>query len=165
MMKFLIQKFGGSSMATPELRKQVVSRIIAAKEEGYMPVVVVSAMGRTGDPYATDTLIGLARQAFYDTCAREMDLLMSCGEIIAGVIMAATLQKEGYPAVFLTGAQAGIITDDNFNEARIIKVKTEAVLRSAREGKIVWWPVSRVLRRKGKLLPWDGVEAIPRQQP
>ncbi|HAP93328.1 MAG TPA: aspartate kinase [Desulfotomaculum sp.] len=136
-MKFLIQKFGGSSVATPELRKQVVSRIIAAKEEGYMPVIVVSAMGRAGDPYATDTLIGLARQIFYDTCAREMDLLMSCGEVIAGVIMAATLQKEGYQAVFLTGAQAGIITNDNFNESRIIKVKTEAILRSAREDKIV----------------------------
>jgi len=137
MMKFLIQKFGGSSVATPELRKQVVSKIIATKEEGYMPVVVVSAMGRAGDPYATDTLIGFARQAFYDICAREMDLLMSCGEVIAGVIMTATLQKEGYPAVFLTGAQAGIITNDNFNEARIIRVKTEAILKSAREDKIV----------------------------
>ena len=136
-MKFLIQKFGGSSVATPELRKQVVSKIIATKEEGYMPVVVVSAMGRAGDPYATDTLIGFARQAFYDICAREMDLLMSCGEVIAGVIMTATLQKEGYPAVFLTGAQAGIITNDNFNEARIIRVKTEAILKSAREDKIV----------------------------
>lgn len=136
-MRFLVQKFGGSSVATPELRKQVVNRIIAGKEEGYMPVVVVSAMGRTGDPYATDTLIELVRQTFYDTCAREMDLLMSCGEVIAGVVMTATLQKEGYPAVFLTGAQAGVITDDNFNEARIIKVKTEAILKSAREGKIV----------------------------
>lgn len=136
-MKFIVQKFGGTSVATPEMRQKVLERIAAAREEGYTPVVVVSAIGRSGDPYATDTLIDFARQTYRDVSAREMDLLMSCGEVISGVIMAATLQKAGYPAVFLTGAQAGIITDDNYNEARILKVKPENILRQAREGKIV----------------------------
>lgn len=136
-MKFIVQKFGGTSVATPEMRAKVVEKIIAAREEGYTPVVVVSAIGRSGDPYATDTLINFARQTYREVSAREMDMLMSCGEIISGVIMAATLQKAGHPAVFLTGAQAGIITDDNYNEARILKVKPENILRQAREGKIV----------------------------
>ncbi|MGB9904701.1 MAG: aspartate kinase, partial [Desulfotomaculales bacterium] len=97
-MKFIVQKFGGTSVATPEMRQKVLERIAAAKEEGYTPVVVVSALGRSGDPYATDTLIDFARQTYRDVSAREMDLLMSCGEVISGVIMAATLQKAGYPA-------------------------------------------------------------------
>lgn len=136
-MRFIVQKFGGSSVATPELRERVAAKIVAAKEEGYTPVVVVSAIGRAGDPYATDTLINFARQAYRDLPAREMDLLMSCGEVISGVILTAVLQKAGHPAVFLTGAQAGIITDSNFNEARILKVKPENILRQAKEGKIV----------------------------
>ncbi|MEW6273618.1 MAG: aspartate kinase [Bacillota bacterium] len=136
-MRFIIQKFGGTSVATPELRERVAGKIIAAKEEGYLPVVVVSAMGRAGDPYATDTLINFARQAHRDLSAREMDLLMSCGEIISGVAMAGVLQKAGHPAVFLTGAQAGIITDNTFSEARILKVKPENILKQAKEGKIV----------------------------
>ncbi|MFA5383426.1 MAG: aspartate kinase [Eubacteriales bacterium] len=136
-MRILVQKFGGTSVATPEMRKEVANRILSAIGEGYIPVVVVSAMGRTGDPYATDTLINLARQSFHDTTAREMDLLMSCGEIISGVVMTATLQNAGYSAVFLTGAQAGIITDENYGEARISKVKPELILKYAKEGKIV----------------------------
>lgn len=136
-MRFIIQKFGGTSVATPELRERVAGKIIAAKEEGYLPVVVVSAMGRAGDPYATDTLINFARQAHRDLSAREMDLLMSCGEIISGVTMAGVLQKAGHPAVFLTGAQAGIITDNTFSEARILKVKPENILKQAKEGRIV----------------------------
>ena len=136
-MRFLVQKFGGTSVATPEMRKEVVNRILSAIGEGYTPVVVVSAMGRTGDPYATDTLINLARHAFHDITVRELDLLMSCGEIVSGVVMTATLQGAGYPAVFLTGAQAGIITDENYGEARISKIKPELVLKYAKEGKIV----------------------------
>jgi len=136
-MRFIVQKFGGTSVATPELRERVAGKIIAAKEEGYTPVVVVSAIGRAGDPYATDTLINFARQAHRDLSTREMDLLMSCGEIISGVVMAAVLQKAGHPAVFLTGAQAGIITDGSFNEARILKVKPENILKQAKEGKII----------------------------
>lgn len=136
-MRYLIQKFGGTSLATPELRNRVADKIIAAKEEGYMPVVVVSAIGRAGEPYATDSLISLARQTCRDLSAREMDLLMSCGEVISGVLMVANLQAKGHEAIFLTGAQAGIITDKNFNEARILKVNPQNIIKHAQEGKIV----------------------------
>ncbi|MCL6612393.1 MAG: aspartate kinase [Peptococcaceae bacterium] len=136
-MKFIVQKFGGTSLVTEELREQVAGKAISAKEEGYTPVLVVSAMGRAGDPFATDTLINFVRGAYRDTSPREMDLLMSCGEIISGVMMSATLQRMGHASVCLTGAQAGIITDNNFNEARILKVKPDNIIKHAKEGKIV----------------------------
>jgi aspartate kinase len=136
-MKFLVQKFGGTSLTTTELREKVADRIIASKEEGYMPVVVVSAIGREGEPYATDSLLGLARETFRGVPQRELDLLMSCGEIISGVILAATLQAKGHPSVFLTGAQAGIVTDGSYGEARILKVQPQRIIKHAQEGRIV----------------------------
>lgn len=136
-MNFLVLKFGGTSLVTPELRERVASKIIAAKNEGYVPVVVVSAIGRQGDPYATDTLITLVKQANREPSEREMDMLMSCGEIISGVVMAATLQTMGCPAVFLTGAQAGIVTDNKYSQARILKVQPNNIIEYAKEGYVV----------------------------
>lgn len=124
-------------MAVPASRSQVVSRVKKVFEDGYMPVVVVSAMGRAPDPYATDTLLSLARQAFPDTAPRELDLLASCGEIIASVVMANTLRAAGLDAMAITGGQAGIITNGNFTDARVIRVEPDHLLRHVKEGKIV----------------------------
>ncbi|GBF34191.1 aspartokinase [Desulfocucumis palustris] len=136
-MRFIIQKFGGTSLVSQELREKVAARAIAAREEGVTPVLVVSAIGRVNDPFATDTLVNFARQVHREIESREMDMLMSCGEIISGVIMAGTFQKLGYPSVFLSGPQAGIVTDNSFSDARILKIKPENIIRHAREGKIV----------------------------
>lgn len=136
-MKFLVQKYGGTSVANPELRQTVARKILSARENGYTPVVVVSAMGRKGEPYATDSLLSIVQQVAADVSGRDLDLIMSCGEIISGVVMSATLQSMGCPAVSLTGAQAGIITDNNYNEARILKVDVSNIVRHAREGKVV----------------------------
>lgn len=136
-MRFLIQKFGGTSLVTQELRELVANKIIAAANEGFSPVVVVSAMGREGEPYATDTLLNFVLSICRDMPSREMDLLMSCGEIISGVAMVNTLQHMGHPAVLLTGEQAGIITDDNYNDARIIRVEPKKITQQAEQGKIV----------------------------
>lgn len=136
-MGFLIQKFGGTSLTTPEFRKEVVQKIIAAQNQGFSPVVVVSAMGRQGAPYSTDTLISVARQVHREPPSRELDLLMACGEIISGVVMVNTLIDMGYPAVFLTGAQAGIITDQNFNDARILRLEPQKILEHAEQGRII----------------------------
>ncbi len=136
-MKYLVQKFGGTSLATPELRDQVVAKVISAKNEGSMPVVVVSAIGRQGDPYATDTLLKFIGGINSEIPPKELDNLMACGEIISGVAMVATLEKQGYKAVFLTGGQAGIITDDNHTEAHIIEVNPKLIHKYAAEGTIV----------------------------
>ena len=136
-MKFIVLKFGGTSLVTPELREKAAGKVIAAMDQGCLPVVVVSAMGRTGDPYATDTLLNLVKQAYRDLPEREKDILMTCGEIISGVTMTATLQALGRPAIFVTGAQAGIITDNNYTDARILRVNPHKLVAYAKEGNIV----------------------------
>ncbi|MCL4425135.1 MAG: aspartate kinase [Firmicutes bacterium] len=136
-MKIIVQKFGGTSVATATARARVVERVLEALAGGYRVVVVVSAMGRRGDPYATDTLLDLVRGIGGGLNAREMDLLASCGETISGAIMAQTLRKEGLPAIFLTGGEAGIITDESFTEARIIRVDREPLLKELRQDRVV----------------------------
>lgn len=139
-MRIIVQKFGGTSVASPESRSHVADRVERAVRDGYGTVVVVSAMGRLGDPYATDTLIQLANAACTEMAPREMDLLLSCGEIISSVVMAGVLKSRGIPATVLTGGQAGIVTDDGFGSARILKVDPQPVLRRLREGLVVVVP-------------------------
>lgn len=136
-MRIIVQKFGGTSVATPEGRSLAAQRVAQAVKEGFAAVVVVSAMGRQGEPYATDTLIQLANTACTELAPREMDLLMSCGEIISSVIMAGTLRERGLPATVLTGGQAGIITDDTFGAAHIQKVDPAPMLKRLKEGAVV----------------------------
>lgn len=124
----LVQKFGGTSVSTTERRNMAISKVVNAVEQGFMPVVVVSAIGRSGDPYATDTLINFAKSIYKDIPKRELDILMSCGEIISSVIFANTLISRGYKAKVFTGGQAGIITDDNFGDAEIIRVEPQYIL-------------------------------------
>ncbi|MBE3592621.1 MAG: aspartate kinase [Thermoanaerobacter sp.] len=133
-MKILVQKFGGTSVSTPEIREKAASKVIEAVKNGFSVVVVVSAMGRNGDPYATDTLINMVKSIDSNISKRELDLLMNCGEIISSVTFAATLSKKDYKAKVFTGGQAGIITDDNFGNAEIIKVEPTRLLESLKEG-------------------------------
>ncbi|MDK2917446.1 MAG: aspartate kinase [Candidatus Petromonas sp.] len=136
-MDIVIQKFGGTSVATRELREKIANKIIQTKVSGKYPVVVVSAIGRKGDSYATDTLINLATSIFSESSSRELDLLMSCGEIISAVLMANTIKSKGYDAVALTGFQAGIITDSNFGDAEVIDVNPKTIIENLKSDKIV----------------------------
>ncbi len=136
-LRILVQKFGGTSVSTSERRAQVAEKIIGAKEEGYSPVVVVSAIGRTGDPYATDTFLHLVKGIYPDVPKRELDIVMSCGEVISGVVMVSTLIGLGHDAVLLNGAQAGIITNDSFGDARIVRIEPKNILAHLSEGRIV----------------------------
>lgn len=139
-MRIIVQKFGGTSVATHEGRKQVADRVVRAVREGFATVVVVSAMGRQGDPYATDTLIQLANTACHEMAPREMDLLLSCGEMIASVVLAGTLKERGLPVAVLTGGQAGILTDETFGSAQIRQVEPGRVLQRLRDGLVVIVP-------------------------
>ena len=135
-MRIIVQKFGGTSVATPQVRELVLRKIEKAREQGFSPVVVVSAMGRRGDPYATDTLLDLLRTACESPAAREIDQIMCCGEMISAAVMTATLQAAGMDAVMLTGAQAGIITDGSYGNGRILKVDTSHVLGLLKQDKV-----------------------------
>ena len=119
-----VLKFGGTSVATPEAREQAVQKVIAARLQGFKPVVVVSAIGRRGAPYATDTLAGLLNEIdpAVKPTPRELDLMMGVGEILSAVIFAHALRVAGYNATALTGGQAGIYTDGNFGNARITHI-------------------------------------------
>lgn len=127
-MKILIQKFGGTSVSTHERRLMVIDKILNAIDLGYCPVVVVSAMGRNGDPYATDTLLSILDEKFKSENKQAVDLLMSCGEIITTVKICSELSKKNIRCIPLTGGQAGIITNNNFSNASTIDVKTENML-------------------------------------
>ncbi|WP_435921193.1 aspartate kinase [Paenibacillus sp. DYY-L-2] len=127
-MRILVQKFGGTSLSTQEAREKVISHIRRELDNGYRLVVVVSAMGRKGDPYATDTLLDLISSGGGALQQREQDLLLCCGEIISAAMLSSLLQKESISSVVLTGAQAGFRTDSQFGNARILDIVPTRVL-------------------------------------
>lgn len=135
-MKILVQKFGGTSVSTQERRDMVADKIEKALKNGFFPVVVVSAIGRNGDPYATDTLIKLGNSIGVRSSPREMDLLISCGEIISCVMLANTIKKGKHDSKALTGGQAGIITDENFGDAEVINVDPQNIYDSIKKNVI-----------------------------
>lgn len=120
--KITVVKFGGSSLATEELREIAASRVIDAVRRGEHPVVVCSAMGRSPDPYATDTLLSLIGPA---ENGPNRDLLLACGEMISSAVFAELLCSLGAPAQAVTGLQAGILTDDAHGDAEIVEVDPE----------------------------------------
>jgi aspartate kinase len=127
-----VQKYGGTSVAGAERIKAVARRIAATKDGGNQVVVVVSAMGDT-----TDELIELAYQVAEEPSARELDLLLSTGEIVSSTLLAMALRDTGYEAISLSGAQAGIQTDSAHRQARILKVESRRVIKELEAGKIV----------------------------
>lgn len=131
-----MQKFGGTSVSTEARREQLATKVKAAIDEGMKPVVVVSAMGRKGDPYATDTLLSLVGDNFISDNKNAQDLLMCCGEIISSVVVCNTLYNYGIKAVPLTGGQAGILTDNNFTNANFINTDPSKILEVINEGKV-----------------------------
>lgn len=135
-MRIVVQKFGGTSVVTSQRRRQVAARVQEALQQGVHVVVVVSAMGRAGDAYATDTLLGLLDEPV-PTDGRERDLLAACGEIISAVVLAHTLRAHDVPAVALTGWEAGIVTDDNFGNARVLKVRPAEIVHQLQQGRVV----------------------------
>ncbi len=131
-MALIVQKYGGSSVATAERIRAVARRIVATKEAGNSVVVVVSAMGKT-----TDQLIALAREVAPEPDERELDLLLSTGETVSCTLMAMALRGMGHTAISLTAGQAGIHTDSLHGRARIKSVDAARLWRELGQGKIV----------------------------
>lgn len=128
-MKIIVQKFGGTSVKDENSRKHAQNHIKKAIADGYKVVVVVSAMGRKGDPYATDTLLTLIGGHNSSISKREQDLLLSCGEVISSVVFANMLEENGIHAIALTGAQAGIRTNNDHINAKIIEMNCDRLLK------------------------------------
>ncbi len=124
-MSLIVQKYGGSSVASAERIKRVAERIVAARKAGNEVVVVVSAMGDT-----TDELLDLAQQVAPVPPARELDMLLTSGERISNSLVAMAISALGAEARSFTGSQAGVITDSAHGRARIIDV-TPGRIRAA----------------------------------
>ena len=128
----VVQKYGGSSVATAEHLKRVATRVVDKHEAGNAVVVVVSAMGKT-----TDSLVELARSVSSTPERREMDLLLHAGEVISAAALAMAITEAGVRAIALTGQQAGMQTDASHTKARIQSVQADRVLSELARGSIV----------------------------
>ena len=131
-MGVIVQKFGGSSVATAEKIRRAASRAIAAKTQGHDVVVVVSARGDT-----TDDLIEMAREITDRPTAREMDQLLSTGEQISIALMAMAINALGHKAISFTGGQVGLRTDSKHTKARIQSVDVQRLKAQFAAGNIV----------------------------
>lgn len=131
-MSLIVQKYGGSSLSSPERIKEVARRIARTRKKGNKVVVVVSAMGDT-----TDELLKLASQVSPNPPKRELDLLLSSGEIISSALLSMALHSLGEKAVALNGSQGGIITNEVHTRARIQRIEVERILKELEKDKIV----------------------------
>jgi len=136
-MQIAVHKFGGTSVQSEENRKHVIKHIKNALMNDYKLVVVVSALGRKPDPYATDTLLSLVDYPANHNSNRELDMLMSAGEMISSVVLSNELQKNHIDSVALTGAQAGFITTDDFTKAKIKEVNPKRILKELESHDVV----------------------------
>jgi len=131
-MALVVQKFGGSSVGSPDRLMAVARRLIAAKERGDRVVAVVSAMGDV-----TDELLAKARAISADPPEREMDMLLATGEQVTIALLAMAIDTLGHQAISFTGAQAGIVSDAVHTKARIQEVRADRMMEALDDGRIV----------------------------
>lgn len=131
-MALIVQKYGGTSVGSVERIQAVAQRVKKTVAQGNTVVVVVSAMGKT-----TDGLVNLAKEISPNPSRREMDMLLATGEQVSIALLSMALQELGQPAISLTGAQVGIVTEAEHSKARILEIKTERMQRHLDRGLVV----------------------------
>jgi aspartate kinase len=130
--RLIVQKYGGTSVESLEKIRAVARKVVTTKREGCDLVVVVSAMG-----HATDRLLEMARQVTADPHRRELDILLSTGELTSMSLLAMAIRSLGEAAVSLTGGQCGIVTNEVHTNARILRVYTARLREELARGAIV----------------------------
>lgn len=131
-MSIVVQKYGGTSVATKEKLEKICERIIRYASKGIKLAIVVSAQGN-----ATDELILKANQYSTSPNKRDLDLLLTTGEIQTAALLSMMLNERGYPTVSLTGYQAGIVTDSTYGNATIQSIYTDNITHYLNSGNIV----------------------------
>jgi aspartate kinase len=131
-MALIVQKYGGTSVGSVDRIQAVAERIFQTAKAGNSVVVVVSAMGKT-----TDGLVKLAQEISGNPSRREMDMLLSTGEQVSIALLSMALQELGQPAISLTGAQVGIVTEAEHSRARILQIKTDRLQQHLQKGEVV----------------------------
>ncbi len=128
----MVKKFGGTSVADKERIFNVATRCIEDYKEGNEIVLILSAMGKY-----TDELVSLANDINPNMPKREMDMLFTVGEQITVSLMAMAFDKLGIPAVSLNAFQVRMITNENYGDAKLLKIETERIKKELSEKKIV----------------------------
>jgi aspartate kinase len=131
-MALIVQKYGGSSAGDAERIKNIARRAIVAKEKGNKVVIVISAMGDT-----TDELLSLAHQITSQPDERELDILLSTGEVVSSTLLAMAVKALGHRAISLSGSQAGIQTDNTHSAARIRSIDPQRINRELEKDSVV----------------------------
>jgi aspartate kinase len=131
-MALIVQKYGGTSVGSAERIQAVAHRVVETVKAGNDLVVVVSAMGKT-----TDGLVKLAKELSANPSRREMDMLLATGEQVTIALLSIAIQELGQPAISLTGAQVGIVTEAEHTRARILDINPDRIERHLNEGKVV----------------------------
>ncbi|MBI1175253.1 MAG: aspartate kinase [Sideroxydans sp.] len=145
-MALIVQKYGGTSVGTPERIKHVAQRVAKFKAQGHQVVVVVSAM--SGE---TNRLIALAKEIQPNPDPRELDVVISTGEQVTIGLLSMALKQEGLQARSYTGAQAQIVTDSAFNKARIVSIDEENIRTDLENDKVVVLAGFQGVDEKGNL--------------
>ena len=130
----IVMKCGGTSLRDEDCRSHALQHIKRYHEAGERIVVVVSAMGRKGEPYATDTLVALLRDVGHNINPRELDLVMSVGETLSSAYFSHLLSHNGMPAESFNGRQSGILTDDNAGNAEILEINPSRIVEALDNG-------------------------------
>jgi len=131
-MSLIVQKYGGSSLASPRHIQIAADRIKSLKNSGAQVVVVVSAMGHT-----TDHLLKLASKTVKTPPARELDMLLTAGERVSMSLLAMSLHERQVPAISFTGSQSGIITSSDHSQAKILEIRPQRIQEELEKGKVV----------------------------
>lgn len=150
-MSIAVLKFGGSSVSTIEKIKFVAKKIIKEKKRGYNIVTVISAPGDM-----TDELIQKAKQISKNPPPREIDALISTGELMSAALLAISLEELGHDVISLSGPQAGIYADTSYTKAKIVDIKPKKILKEIKNGKIV------VVAGFQGLNPYDDITTLGR---
>jgi len=135
-MSLIIQKFGGTSLADPVAREQLALKVAKVRASGDRVVLVVSAMGRKGDPYATDTLLDLLKEFPHGADGLTNDLMVSCGEVISACVIASLLNSKGIGAVPMTAYTAGIHVEGSFADASPAGIEAVRIEKVLDRGKV-----------------------------
>jgi len=133
--KIVVQKYGGTSIGDVEKLKLIAKKISDKKIEGYSPVVVVSAMGKT-----TDDLVNMSEEVTFNNKKpdlREKDTLLSTGELVSSTLLAISIKSLDNEVISLSGLQAGITTDNIHGSARISDINTSRIIEEIHQGKII----------------------------
>jgi aspartate kinase len=131
-MALIVQKYGGTSVGSPERIQAVAQRVKRFRDQGHEVVVVVSAMSGV-----TDSLVKLAKSVHAEPPARELDVLLATGEQQTIALLAMALDNIGCPARSYTGHQVHILTDSAFGKARIVQIDEKRMREDLKKGRVV----------------------------